>query len=217
MTSGVGAIAILAGAAAMVLMAGALYVLGKAIQEIAKGFDLFTPALLQLAPMSGDLLLLGFGMMALGAAAWFAFPGLLLAGAGLALMVPGLTAISLIAQMDALGSMVSSLSALGAAGPGLALVGASLLGIAGGLSMMALSGLMALPIIGALIGLAAVAPALSGLMGGGGEGEEEDKMQVIADKLDQLISVASKGGEINMDGRKVGEIVRLGLNTSNVR
>jgi hypothetical protein len=167
--------------------------------------------------MSGDLLLLGVGMMALGAAALFAFPGLLLAGAGLALMVPGLTAISLIAQMDALGSMVSSLSALGAAGPGLALVGASLLGIAGGLSMMALSGLMALPIIGALIGLAAVAPALSGLMGGGGGGEEEDKMQVIADKLDQLISVASKGGDINMDGRKVGEIVRLGLNTSNVR
>ena len=118
--------------------------------------------------------------------------------------------------MNALGSLAESLSALGLAGPGLALVGASLVGIAGGLSLMALSGLMALPIIGALIGLAAVAPALSGLMGGGGKGEE-DKMQVIADKLDQLIAVASKGGEINMDGRKVGEIVRLGLNTSNVR
>ena len=140
----------------------------------------------------------------------------MLAAAGLALMIPGLTIVNQIAQMNALGSLAESLSALGLAGPGLALVGASLVGIAGGLSLMALSGLMALPIIGALIGLAAVAPALSGLMGGGGKGEE-DKMQVIADKLDQLIAVASKGGEINMDGRKVGEIVRLGLNTSNVR
>jgi hypothetical protein len=95
------------------------------------------------------------------------------------------------------------------------------MGIGAGLGMMALAGLMALPIIGALIGLAAVAPALGALgsiFGGGEEGgEKEDKMQLIADKLDQLIAVASKGGEINMDGRKVGEIVRLGLNTSNVR
>jgi len=110
-----------------------------------------------------------------------------------------------------------SMTELAAASSGLGLVGVSLMSIGAGLGMMAAGGFLALPIIGALIGLAAVAPALSGLMGGGGGGEEEDKMQVIADKLDQLISVASKGGDINMDGRKVGEIVRLGLNTSNVR
>jgi hypothetical protein len=127
-----------------------------------------------------------------------------------------LSIVNEIAQANALGALGESLTAISAAGPGLALVGFGLMGIAAGLGMMALAGLSALPIIGALTMLAAVAPALSGLMGGGGKGEE-DKMQVIADKLDQLIAVASKSGDVNMDGRKVGEIVRLGLNSSNVR
>ena len=91
------------------------------------------------------------------------------------------------------------------------------MGMAAGIGAFALAGLAALPIIGALTKLAAVAPALAGLMGGSGSSSEEDKMQMIADKLDVLIAVASKGGDINMDGRKVGEIIRLGLNTSNIR
>jgi len=169
-----------------------------------------------LIPVGIGLTALGIGMLALGAASFFAFPGLMLAAAGLALMIPGLSIVNEIAQANALGALGESLTAISAAGPGLALVGFGLMGIAAGLGMMALAGLAALPIIGALTMLAAVAPALSGLMGGGGKGEE-DKMQVIADKLDQLIAVASKSGDVNMDGRKVGEIVRLGLNSSNVR
>jgi len=195
---------------------GMAVLIGSIADAFVVMFQAFADNWMVLIPVGIGLQILGVGLLALGVASLFAFPGLMLAAAGLALMIPGLTIVNQIAQMNALGSLAESLSALGSAGPGLALVGASLVGIAGGLSLMALSGLMALPIIGALIGLAAVAPALSGLMGGGGKGEE-DKMQVIADKLDQLIAVASKGGEINMDGRKVGEIVRLGLNTSNVR
>tara|TARA_R110000868_G_scaffold107649_3_gene294454 strand:- start:5825 stop:8509 length:2685 start_codon:yes stop_codon:yes gene_type:complete len=195
---------------------GMAVLIGAIADAFVKVFQVFADNWQILIPVGIGLQILGVGLLSLGVASYFAFPGLMLAAAGLALMIPGLTIVNQIAQMNALGSLAESLSALGSAGPGLALVGASLVGIAGGLSLMALSGLMALPIIGALIGLAAVAPALSGLMGGGGKGEE-DKMQVIADKLDQLIAVASKGGEINMDGRKVGEIVRLGLNTSNVR
>ena len=45
MTSGVGAVAILAGAAALVIMAGGLYVLGKALQEVGEGMNLMEPAL----------------------------------------------------------------------------------------------------------------------------------------------------------------------------
>jgi len=195
---------------------GMAVLIGAIADAFVKIFQVFADNWMILIPVGISLGVLGAGLLSLGVASYFAFPGLMLAAAGLALMIPGLTIVNQIAQMNALGSLAESLSALGAAGPGLALVGASLVGIAGGLSLMSLSGLMALPIIGALIGLAAVAPALSGLMGGGGKGEE-DKMQVIADKLDQLIAVASKGGEVNMDGRKVGEIIRLGLNTSNVR
>ena len=157
------------------------------------------------------------GMLSLGFSSWMAFPGLMLAAAGLNLLVPALTLVNAIAESDAMVSLGESMVGIASAGPGLALVGASLVGIAGGLSLMALSGLMALPIIGSLIALAAVAPALSGLMGGGGKEGEDDKMQLIADKLDQLIAVASKGGEVNMDGKKVGQIIKLGLNSSNVR
>jgi len=96
-------------------------------------------------------------------------------------------------------------------------------GIAGGLGLMALSGMMALPVIGALIALATVAPALVGLgaalggMFGGGGGEKEDKMDLLIQKIDKLIGVASAGGTVNMDGKKVGDIVRLGVNSSGVR
>lgn len=45
MMSGVGAVAILAGAAAIVVMAGGLFILGKALQEIGTGMNLMTPAL----------------------------------------------------------------------------------------------------------------------------------------------------------------------------
>jgi hypothetical protein len=97
-----------------------------------------------------------------------------------------------------------------------------MVGIAYGLGVMAIAGFAALPIIGALIGLAAVAPALTGLgnaLGGmfGGGGEESDQMDKLIGKIDQLIAVASSGGEVKMDGKKVGEVIRLGLNSAGVR
>ena len=42
-------------------------------------------------------------------------------------------------------------------------------------------------------------------------------MAQVIEKLDQLIAVASRGGVINMDGKKVGEVVRLSINSSGVR
>ena len=97
------------------------------------------------------------------------------------------------------------------------------MGIAAGLGLMAIAGLGAMPVIMSLVALAAVAPALVGLgaalggMFGGGGSEKEDKMDTLIAKIDTLISVASKGGVINMDGKKVGEVIRLSINSSNVR
>ena len=223
MTSGVGAIAILAGAAAMVIMAAALLVLGKAIQEIGKGFNILTPSLIQLAPMATDLLLLGAGMMALGVASLIAFPGLLLAASSLGLMILPLTALSAIASTGAINMLGEGLRVMSDAGPGLSQVALSMIGIAGGLGAMSIAGLAALPVIGALIALAAVAPALTGLgtalggMFGGGGGGESDQMDTLIGKIDQLIAVASSGGEVRMDGKKVGEVIRLGLNSAGIR
>lgn len=221
--------AILLGAVAMLVMAAAVFVLGKAIQEMAKGFDMFAPALLQLAPMAADIVvlgagmtLLGAGMLVLGYASLIAFPGLMLAAFGLNLMLPAAMALGALAQSGGLSSLGEAFMIIAAASPGLIGVAVAMAGIGAGLGLMAMAGLGALPIIGALMGLAAVAPMLASLgsmFGGGGDegGAKEDKMDKVVEKLDQLIAVASRGGEIKMDGKKVGEVVRLGLNMSNVR
>ncbi len=226
MMSGVGALAILAGAGALLIMAAALWVLGKAIQEIAKGFEMFVPALLQLAPMALDLLLVGAslmvvgaGLVALGAAALYATPGLILGSIGLALMVPGLTLINEIAKTNAIDSLSTSLLTLGAASASLFMVGSALGSIGAGLALMSVAGLTAIPIIGALVALATVAPALAGLanaIGGGGESQGDAKMdELIAEVRSLKTEMASI--TINLDGKKVGEGLRGSMNTSRVR
>ena len=39
-------------------------------------------------------------------------------------------------------------------------------------------------------------------------------IKAVEEKLDTLIGVIQKGGIINMDGQKVGEVVALALNTT---
>ena len=103
------------------------------------------------------------------------------------------------------------------------LLGPALMMTGMGLMSMAAGGFMALPIIGALIALATVAPALIGLgaalggIFGGGGGEKEDKMDTLIAEIRSLKAIAAGGGTVNMDGKKVGEIVRLGINSSGVR
>lgn len=115
----------------------------------------------------------------------------------------------------------TSLASVASQAAGLGGVGLALMGIAAGLGTMGLAGFAAMPAIGMLIALAAVAPALTGLMGamsGGGEKQGgEDKMDTLIGKIDQLIGVASQGGTVNLDGRKVGDIVRLSINSSKIR
>ncbi len=212
------ALFLLAGAAAMLIVAASLFVLGKAIQEFAKGFELFLPSLIQLAPMAvdlailgGALMILGTGFLTLGAAALYVAPGLLIAGVAL-----GAFGLMLIPISESL-NMISQASS------GLSVAGQALISMGSGLTSMAISGLAALPVIGALIALAAVAPALSGLgaslggLFGGGEGEKEDKMDTLIAEIRELKVIASQGGQVSMDGKKVGEVIRLGLNSAGIR
>ena len=91
------------------------------------------------------------------------------------------------------------------------LLGTALFSIAGGLAAMAVAGVAALPIIGALGALALVAAPLAALAGvfggdgGGGDGGEDP----IVKKLDELIEIVSKGGDVIMDGNKVGRTLTL--------
>ena len=168
------------------------------------------------------LQLMGIGLLTLGVAALIAGPGLLMVAVGLGLMVPGLLALSLIASTGAFDTISSGLIQMSQAAPGLLLVATAVGGIAAGLGLMAIAGFAALPAITALIGLAAVAPALvalGGALGGlfGGGGEKEDKMDELIGEIRELKAIMSQGGVVNMDGKKVGDVLRLAISTSGVR
>lgn len=91
MSSGVGAVAILAGAAAMVVIAGSIYVLGKALQEMASGFTMLSSLQEQLLPLmsmttgiiglAGSLAVLGASLFTLGTLGSVSIPVLLALGA----------------------------------------------------------------------------------------------------------------------------------------
>ena len=97
-------------------------------------------------------------------------------------------------------------------GPALFSVAAGLIGIAGGLSLLAIAGIAAIPALAALGQFAImVTPlALIGGLFGGGEESENDSMAEISTKLDTLIAVVQQGGNVYLDGSKVGETQVIG-------
>lgn len=194
------------------------------------------------ATASGGFLALGTSLGAFGAAAAPAIPIILAIGLALLAASPAIRVIGevikslaqvignvLMKALEMLPSIVQSVAngftqiistlSMDNIGP-LLLLGPAFLGMAAGLSALAIVGAATLPIllplVGALTMLGVVAPALSGLgdtiggLAGGGEGS----LKAVEEKLDTLIGVIQKGGVINMDGQKVGEVVALALNTT---
>ena len=171
------------------------------------------PALSQLASAGGNLLLIG--------------PGLALLGASLIPLAFGLLALSFVSGMipvlgqlaPILSEMAPALVALSAAGQGMFLMGAGFAAFAGGLLLMvpALYALMPLmPTLLLLGGIVGTMGALGAFSGGGeessepaGESKEGTGNQEVIAKLDQLIAVIQQPGVINMDGRKVGEVLHM--------
>jgi len=207
---------IIQGAVAMVILGAALIPAAFAFSMLG-GIDIK-----QMAAFSIALPLLALAAAGLG----FLIIPITLGAAALAALGVGMIAVAggLAVLQAAQGGMdvFASLTNLALQSAGLGLVAMSIVSIGAGLGVMAIAGLAALPVIAALTGLAVVAPALAGLgmaIGGmfGGGGEDEDKMDTLIAKMDQLIAVASSGGEVKMDGKKVGEVVRLGLNSSGIR
>ena len=189
----------------------AMGILGVALIPAAYGLSLLkdiNPG--QMFAFAGALTLLGLAAAGLG----FLLP-FIAAGAGAiallgASLIPTALAFNLLGNTP-IDSIISKLTGLAAIAPQLLLVGAGLMGIAAGLGMIAISGIGALPVLGALSLLAFAATpllALGGLFGD--EGEEDNTMAEISSKLDTLISVVSAGGNVYLDGDKVGETQVLG-------
>jgi hypothetical protein len=189
----------------------AMGILGVALIPAAYGLSLLkdiNPG--QMFAFAGALTLLGLAAAGLG----FLLP-FIAAGAGAiallgASLIPAALAFNLLGNTP-IDSIITKLTGLAAIAPQLLLVGAGLMGIAAGLGMIAISGIGALPVLGALSLLAFAATpllALGGLFGD--EGEEDNTMAEISSKLDTLISVVSAGGNVYLDGDKVGETQVLG-------
>jgi hypothetical protein len=203
-----GALAMLVLGASLIPAAIAFSMLKGLDTKTLIGFSIALP-LLGLAAAGLGFLIIPIGLGALALASL---------GVGMIAVAGGL----LILQAAKGGIEVfNSLTAVAANAAGLSGVGFALMGIAAGLGAMGLAGFAAMPAIGMLIGLAAVAPALTGLMnamhGGGEKQGGGDKMDVLIGKMDQLIGVASQGGTVNLDGRKVGDVIRLSINSSRIK
>ena len=158
------------------------------------------PLTVGLALITGAIIGIGFAMK-LAAPAFATFGGIITSiFAGVATVITAVAA-----------GFVTMLGALNMENIGpLLLLGPALLGISAGLAAMAVTGIMALPAIAGLVGLSLVAAPLLqlGSMFGGGEGGETEGgssgNSKIIDKLDELIDLVAAGGDVILDGNKVG-------------
>ena len=208
---------LLRGAAAMLVMAAALYVTAKALQEfntvnpdslLKAGAALVGLGLAMvglnyaLAPLAatGILELVAGSMVAFGGALALAGMGAKLFGEGFSLISISLP--SIVEQLSTL-SQVNFLPIFGMA--------AALTALGGALALVATTGLAALPVL-AGIGLAAGAVGM--LMGGEEKGGEND---LLLEEIRGLRSdIQTQPIQLNLDGRLVyKDMLRQGKNKSN--
>jgi hypothetical protein len=212
--------AVLKGAAALVIVAGAVWVFGKAVQEFA---DVEWPAvfkaILGMAALTASVITLGLVMAGPAGAAmlWGAGAMIVVAGAvwilGKAIqeMAIGFTA------MDKIGSTITSLvSQIG----GITSLSVAFMGLAGSIGALGVASLLAMP---ALMGLGIAGKGISVVSNLFNPDEKsqtttsntslnseaistyENKM---LSKMDNLINAVSKNRDIYLDKEKVTSIVR---------
>lgn len=211
-----GTTAALLGTAAPLIIAGsaALAVLGLALTPIAHGLSLIGDVGVEtIIGFASGIAILGTTAALLGTAAPLIIAGsIAIAALGLALM-PVTHAFSLLGDTP-IETIVDKLQGLATMAPQLLLVGVALMSIAAGLGMIAMTGIAAIPALMALSTFAIVVTPLASivgdLFGGEGGGGEDNSMAEISAKLDTLISVVSKGGDVFLDGNKVGDALVLG-------
>lgn len=192
------------------------------------------------AAAGGGLAAAGAGLGAFGAAAAPAIPILLAIGAALLMASPAIYAIGqmivglatvignvLIKALEMIPVVIDSMvngfttvftllteniGTLFLMGPALFNVAAGLIGIAGGLSLLAIAGIAAIPALAALSTFAVMVTPLAMIGGlfGEGETEEDGSMAEISAKLDTLIAVVQEGGNVYLDGNRVGETQVIG-------
>lgn len=195
------------------IIVGVFQSLPPIITAIADGFTKFLGAIT--FEKAAALPLVGLGLVSLAAgviAMAVATPFLPLAALGIWALGYAIDPLAdsmakLAPNIESLGSSLSTLSGVA---PQLFGVAAGLGAISAGLTSMAITGLLALPIIGALTTLGTVSNTLGSMFGGEGESPKEDKgMEKVNSNLEKLIALVEAGGDVYIDGSKVGKTLQL--------
>jgi len=198
---------IIKGALAMGIMAIALIPAAYAFSLLA-GVDAASILAFSIA-----IPILGLSVMALGLI--FTNPiTMFLFGAGiLGLLALGVAITPLAAAFGKLGDAdiagtMSGISQLASIAPGLSVAASGLYDLAGGLTAVGVAGVLALPVLATLMS--------AGLIGGGAAGGEDKKeggMEKVNKNLEKLIALVEAGGDVIIDGVKVGKTLQLSSST----
>jgi hypothetical protein len=187
-------------AASATPIAGGLNILGEALISFG-GMMMTGVGLLGLAALTGAAIGLGFALN-------LASPGIEAFGTVITSVFSGLSTL-IISVAEGFTTIFGTLTTENI-GPML-LLGPALFGISAGLASVAATGLLALPVIGALTTLGIVSGALGSIFGSeeGAGNEEKLSMAGVEAKLDKLIAIVESGGDVYIDGTKVGKTLSL--------
>ena len=192
MSSGVGTVAILAGAAAMVIMAGGMWILGKAMQEISKAGDVATP-FETLASVAPGILLAASAIIALsGAMTAFSAANVVAAGSGLlATLLGG----GIIGQLQDIADMSEPLGSVAD-------------------SMGRITGTTVTPVftpepIGAQVAMAGVGTMSAGINKPSETVpmEEQTTMEDVVKVINKFMKKFDDGVDLKLQGAKIGEFL----------
>lgn len=108
-------------------------------------------------------------------------------------------------------SLAPALGALGFAGVSMMVGAPGFIAMAAGIGVLAGALTLLVPLMPVMDKLASLGILGPGNIEGGGAeaGGGEDKSEIIANKLDELISVIREGGKVVMDGKEVGRVINL--------
>jgi hypothetical protein len=205
--------AVLKGAAAMVIVAGAVFVFGKAVQEFMKvSWEAVGMAVVSMLSLVGAVALLGaimtspVGAIAIlaGAAAMLVIAASVLVlgyalqeiGTGFEMMSTGIG--SLMPQLMSVATTIGNLVLLI---PAIGLLAYSLMGLSASLMALGVAGVLAAPGLMALSAVGTVATGLNSLLGGdGGGGEDRELLTEIQGLRNDLTNGKVA---VYMDGQKV--------------
>ena len=209
--------AVLKGAAAMVIVAGAVFVFGKAVQEFMKvSWEAVGMAVVSMLSLVGAVALLGaimtsgVGAVAIlaGAAAMLVIAASVLVlgvalqaiGTGFEMMANGIGTL-----MPQLMSVAATIGGLVVLIPAITLLGYSIMGLSASLVGLGVAGLVAAPGLLALSAVGAISTGLTSLLGGDeGTAGSDDSSQLLIDEIKGLRSDLNSGKiAVFMDGEKV--------------